>query len=152
MLKLNKHVVDELSSDKAEENHNDPPSENVSTDHVSINNHIQTESGSAAERLFQQRKNPRLPKSNIRQLNQNALFKIKSDKQMKIARKKRSSKKQIKGTVKQMGIAQDNSTQSFKIESGAGTVFVKNKSDVKNVRSMNAIRRVARFADEGEQA
>ena len=137
----------------------------------SINNHIQPEGGSAAERFFRRGVKSKLPNSIIRQLDHNALIKQRSDKQVRIAQQKgRSSKDQfipedrviiqdmlskrwtIKGTVKQVRIAQDKSIQSFKTESGDGTLFVKSKSYVKNDRSMNAITKVVQFADEVEQA
>ena len=104
----------------------------------------------------------------MRQLDHNALIKQRSDKQVRIAQQKgRSSKDEfapedsviiqdmqtkrwtIKGTVKQARIADDNSIQSYEIESDDGTTYLRNK---RYDRAMNAIRRVVRFADEGEQA
>ena len=137
----------------------------------SINNHIQPEGGSAAERFFRRGVKSKLPNSIIRQLDHNALIKQRSDKQVRIAQQKgRSSKDQfapedrviiqdmltkrwtIKGTVKQARIADDSSIQSYEIESDDGTTYIRNKRYVKHDRAMNAIRRVVRFADEGEQA
>ena len=138
----------------------------------SVNNHIQPEGGSAAERFFRRGVKSKLPNSIIRQLDHNALIKQRSDKQVRIAQQKgRSSKDEfapedrviiqdmhtkrwtIKGTVKLARPADDNSIQSYEIETDDGTTFLRNKRYVKHDRNwaMNRIARVVRFADEGEQ-
>ena len=134
-----------------------------------VNDHVRPVGGSAAERFFRRGVKSKLPNSIIRQLDQNALIRQRHAKQIRIAQQKgRSSKDQftiqdkvivqdmmtkrwtIKGDV--TSVRYDNSIQSYEITSDDGTKYVRNKRFIKHDRSMNAIRKVVRFADEGEQA